>query len=154
MASPFPFTSGQVLTAAELNEIGDIQTYTPTWTASGGTPTIGNGTLTGKYTVINNWCVGSIRLVLGSTSSIAGTTEWRWSLPVSAANTSTFDTLGAAFVSDAGTLSYRAVAIYVATDKIGVYASESALSVSAVTPFTFTPANADKVTISFAYEVA
>jgi len=154
MASPFPFTSGQVLTAAELNEIGDVQTYTPTWTATGGTPTIGNGTLTGKYTVINNWCSGSISMALGSTSSISGTTEWRWSLPVSAANSSLFDTLGAALVSDTGTSLYRGVAIYVPTNNIGVYASESAFSVSATTPFTFTPANADKVTISFAYEVA
>jgi len=37
MASPFPFTSGQVLTAAQLNSIGEWTTYSPTcsWSGSG-----------------------------------------------------------------------------------------------------------------------
>jgi len=36
MASPFPFTSGQVLTAAQLNGIGETTTYTPTIAVTGG----------------------------------------------------------------------------------------------------------------------
>jgi hypothetical protein len=36
MASPFPFTSGQVLTAAQLNGIGETTSYTPTVSFTGG----------------------------------------------------------------------------------------------------------------------
>ena len=155
MASPFPFTAGQVLTAAELNEIGDVQTYTPTWTATGGTPTIGNGTLSGKYAVINNWCVGQIRMVLGSTSSFSGTSEWRWSLPVAAVNPLSVGTsiIGAAHVVNAGVAGYRGISVYIATNKCGVYvADNSPYSVAPTVPFTM--GTSDEVNIEFGYEVA
>jgi len=39
MASPFPFTSGQVLTAAQLNAIGEWTAWSPTVTFSTGSTT-------------------------------------------------------------------------------------------------------------------
>jgi hypothetical protein len=138
-----------------LEALGSIQTYTPTWTAAGGTPTIGNGTLTGKYTVINNWCVGSVLMVLGSTSSISGTSEWRWSLPVTQTNTPQFQALGSALAIDYGTAGYRGTVWYsLGQNAMAVYASDGAPTVGATTPFTWTPASGDYLTISFSYEVA
>jgi hypothetical protein len=135
--------------------VGAIQAYTPTWTAAGGTPTIGNGTLTGKYTVINNWCVGSVLMVLGSTSSISGTSEWRWSLPVTQTNTPQFQALGSALAIDYGTAGYRGTVWYsLGQNAMAVYASDVAGTVGATIPFTWTPASGDYLTISFSYEVA
>lgn len=147
-------TSSLDYKVAQLEALGSIQTYTPTWTAAGGTPTIGNGSLTGKYTVINNWCVGSIFLETGSTTSISGTSEWRFSLPVSPANTAQFQAFGAALAIDAGTAGYRGTVLYFLTDKVGVYASDAAGTVGSIVPFTWTVANADKLAIDFSYEVA
>ena len=140
---------------AQLESLGSIQTYTPSWTATGGTPTIGNGTLTGKYTVINNWCVGSVLMVLGSTSSISGTSEWRWSLPVTQTNTPQFQALGSALAIDYGTAGYRGTVWYsLGQNAMAVYASDVAGTVGATIPFTWTPASGDYLTISFSYEVA
>ena len=49
MANPFRFDSGDVLTAANLNAIGDWTAWTPTWTNL----TIGNGTVTAVYAEVN-----------------------------------------------------------------------------------------------------
>jgi hypothetical protein len=69
MANPFPFVAGDVLTAAELNGIGESWiSYTPTV----GSITVGNGTLTGKYTRVNKVVFVRVTFVLGSTSAIAG----------------------------------------------------------------------------------
>ena len=58
-------TSGSVLTAATLNTIGAVwETYTPSlsdWT-------LGNGTLTGRYTRINKFVNVEITFKRGSTS--------------------------------------------------------------------------------------
>jgi hypothetical protein len=43
--------------------------WTPTWTAAGGPPGIGNGSLVGKWTVIGNECFIHIMLTFGSTSN-------------------------------------------------------------------------------------
>lgn len=52
MATPFPFTSGQVLTAAQMNSIGEAGiTYTPTISALGGTVTTASATA--KYVRVN-----------------------------------------------------------------------------------------------------
>jgi len=69
MASPFPFTSGQVLTAAQLNSIGEATAFTPSWTNL----TPGNATETWYYTQVNELVLVQGITVLGSTSSITGT---------------------------------------------------------------------------------
>ena len=56
-------------------------TYVTTWNGTGGVPTLGNGTLQGIYWTLGRICVGSIRLVLGSTTTIGGG-AWVFSLPL------------------------------------------------------------------------
>ena len=53
--------------------------YTPTWTASVD-PTLGNGTLVGRYSRRGNLVVAALRLTWGSTTD-AGTGAWYFSLP-------------------------------------------------------------------------
>lgn len=83
MANPFPFVASTVLTAAQLNGIGEATVaYTPTL----GGITIGNGTVAAYYTRVNKLVYGSVYITLGSTSAI--TTTVTFSLPVTAATNS------------------------------------------------------------------
>ena len=72
----------------KINALATIQTggiwtaYTPTWTATSN-PDIGNGTLTGKYTIIGKTCHLNIYLLAGSTTTY-GTGEWIFSIPKTA----------------------------------------------------------------------
>jgi hypothetical protein len=61
--------------------------YTPTWKDGvGGTSlSIGNGTLTGRYAITNDWCDFEIRMTRGSTTNL-GTTGWAFGFPVTMAN--------------------------------------------------------------------
>jgi hypothetical protein len=57
-------------------------TYSPSWGGSTTNPTLGNGTLTGRYVRISRKLVYvSIYLAIGSTST-GGTGRWTFSLPV------------------------------------------------------------------------
>ena len=78
MANPFPFASGDVLTAAELNQIGELQTWTPTFNFS----SLGNGTYTAEYIQINEFVFFNFLWTLGSTSTVSSGV--RFGLPVRA----------------------------------------------------------------------
>ena len=63
------FTSGQILTAADLNDIATWIDYTPTF-ASG--VTVGNGTWVAAYAVVNEILFWQGTFTLGSTSAVTG----------------------------------------------------------------------------------
>lgn len=87
--SPKTWAANDVLTAADLNThvrdnlkaASEWTTYSPTWTATGGTPTVGDGTLDGRYILVGNLMHFRLVLVWGSTSAAAGTTLWTFTLP-------------------------------------------------------------------------
>ena len=62
MTNPFPFTSGNILNASELNAIGDWTAFTPTWgnvTLGGSGTTNGVGTSPRSIdqpTSLSGWC--------------------------------------------------------------------------------------------------
>jgi hypothetical protein len=61
-----------------------LDTYTPTWTASSVNPSIGNGTITGKYLALGGKCVlFAVTITAGSTTTY-GTGSYSVSLPLSA----------------------------------------------------------------------
>jgi hypothetical protein len=64
MANPFPFVAGSVLTAAELNGIGEAAvSFTPTFTNY----TRGNGTSIAYYMRVNKLVYVYVKETLGST---------------------------------------------------------------------------------------
>ena len=68
---------------------GAWASYTPTWSATGGTaPSLGNGTIGGVYAQIGNITYFNIILTMGSTTTF-GTGDWTLSLPVTAGASST-----------------------------------------------------------------
>jgi hypothetical protein len=85
MADPFPFVAGDVLTAAELNGIGETVAYTPTMTSW----VKGNGTLTGTYNRVNKMVTFTVKLVVGSTTTFAGSPTF--SIPFAYSNGAEFD---------------------------------------------------------------
>lgn len=98
MANPFPFVAGNVLTAAQLNGIGEATVaYTPTL----GGITIGNGTVAAYYTRVNKIVYGSVYITLGSTSAI--TTTVTFTLPVTAAANSAGLLMGNGYYFDNST---------------------------------------------------
>jgi len=84
VTSPFPFVAGATLTAAQLNDLGDLQTFTPTWN----NVTLGaSGTAVGKYAQIQNLVFYKASFDLNGTGSITG--QINLSLPVGTGDTST-----------------------------------------------------------------
>ncbi|HBO5314579.1 TPA: hypothetical protein L4W78_004361, partial [Pseudomonas aeruginosa] len=61
------------------------RTYTPTWTQSTATPSIGNGTLTGNFVRSGHMCHLQLELIAGSTTSFGDSgSAYRFSLPMPA----------------------------------------------------------------------
>ena len=130
------------------------QTYTPTWTGAGGTPTLGNGLLTARYAQIQKIVFLQMCLQWGSTTSAVGITEWRFSFPTSLSPTNVVNigAIGAGAVLDSGTAVYRAVTLFNSGPTMSVLASDGASSVGVAVPFAWT--TNDQLTINCTYEVA
>ena len=87
--TPRTWAAAEVVTANIMNThvrdnlkaLTEWTSYTPSWTATGGTPSLGNGTLTGHYLLAGNLLAIRIALTWGSTTSATGTSVWRFSLP-------------------------------------------------------------------------
>jgi hypothetical protein len=152
---PRTWVTGEQVTAPLLNaeirdrwnEARDWVDYTPTWTATGGTPSLGNGTLLGRYRRSGHVCDVNISLTLGSSSNVAGTTLWSFLLPVMAASPAVFTAMAldfnTAWLPCAGFL----VAFNTAV-QLGVPAGGR---VGATVPFTW--GQGDALIISGTYEV-
>jgi hypothetical protein len=59
---------------------GAWYTYTPTWSATTTSPTLGNGSLTGRWTRIGNTITLQVRIQFGSTTT-AGSGSYRFTYP-------------------------------------------------------------------------
>ena len=79
---------------------GAWQNWTPTLIATTTNPTIGSGTLTGRYVVVGKLVVASVYLLFASDSN-AGSGTWRISYPVSPTNTDYV--MGSWSINDIGT---------------------------------------------------
>lgn len=83
MANPFDFSSGAVLTAAQLNEIGKPVAYTPTFTNL----TVGSGSIRAFYTEVNKVVVFGGTLTFAADTTIDSTLV-SMTLPVATDTTS------------------------------------------------------------------
>ena len=104
MTNPFPFVAGATLTAAELNQVAEAVSFTPTWESG---VTVGNATQTAHYYELNDMIVLQVDFGLGSTSAITG--DVRMALPINSAGT--FDQAAnlTGFAYDASSAIYRRV---------------------------------------------
>ena len=88
-----------------LNAMSAWTSYTPTWTGTGGTPTVGNGTLSGSYLSYGGVVMVRISLTWGSTTAAAGITAWKFALPVAPSSAGILPGM----VVDTGVAQYPAV---------------------------------------------
>ena len=151
MANPFDFTAGAVLTAAQLNSIGDTTSYTPT--SSNGITT-GNGTFAGTYQQVNNIVIAQASFTLGSTSAIS--TFIRFSAPVTAVDAhelaagtkaSFYDTSANVFYPIWGRTYNTSETYLYSVDASGSYAAASS-------NWPVTAANTDVLYVQMTYRVA
>jgi hypothetical protein len=150
MATPFPFTSS-VLTSAQMNSIGETVSYTPTLTGI----TLGNGTLSTRYVLINNFVHFEGKLTFGSTTSITGSAPII-NLPFIAAQS--FQVAGSIVYADNGVATYTGMPLQIGTGGIYLFINNFAtaygneVAVTSTIPFTW--GNGDSITWSVHYAKA
>jgi hypothetical protein len=83
--------------------VGTSVAFTPTWKGGTTDPTLGNGSLSGRYIRTNNDLFVAIDLVIGSTTTM-GTGYWYFVLPLGL--TAALEALGGARALDAGVAEY------------------------------------------------
>jgi hypothetical protein len=104
MANPFPFVAGEVLTAADMNGIGEWTPYTPVLSAGGTPVTLGTGSAqSGTYARIQDLIIYRFRISFGTSGQNFGTGNYTVSLPVTANGVTQFyeNSIGVTSVFDA-----------------------------------------------------
>ena len=152
MANPFPFVSGAILTAAELNGIGEAAvSFTPTINNY----TRGNGTSVAYYMRVNKLVYVYVQETLGTTSAVLGALQLV--LPITASRVSAIQR-GRSRIDDTGANIYwgttdpdsASTVILFADLASGTYVAFA--GITATVPMTW--ASTDKFTYSFVYEAA
>ena len=152
MANPFPFTAGQVLTAAQMNGIGEAgTTFTPTWTGY----TRGNGTTVAYYVRVNKLVYIYVEETLGSTSSMGSAPTL--TLPITAARTQAISP-SRNRIDDTGANVYWGTTVPISSSSVVLYADLASgtyvafAGITATVPMTW--AATDKFATAFVYEAA
>ena len=124
-----------------------VRSYVPTWTGSSTNPVIGNGTLSGVFSVHNGLCQVTIQMTAGSTTTF-GSGVWSFALPIT--NRSTLGVYGSARALDSG------VSYYVGTAEIGatlVAVTFDATSTQAQSTVPFTWSTSDSLFLTVTYPI-
>ncbi len=129
------------------------QSYSPTWTGAGGNPSLGNGTLTGRYLrLAAKMYFVEIQLLVGSTTT-GGSGRWLFSLP--AAPTTTVSQTLSALMEGPSQFRYPGTAFLTNASHIFTianYAGTANIGVQPTLPFTW--ATGHGLLISGIYEAA
>ncbi len=121
MAEFGTFTSGSVLTAAELNAAGAWTSFTPSWVNL----TPGNGVVSAAYSKFNKILFVRVKLTWGTTTSC--TDPVRMTLPASLTqDTGSQEIVGFGQYTDTGVASYVGQAYVVSSTVIGLGVMNSA----------------------------
>lgn len=144
----------EVLLLAQLNAIQNsawTTTYVPTWTQSGQTPAIGNGTIATGYMKIGHTVFGRYQYNFGSTSNFgSGGNAWNWTVPVTAVTPAlNFWNVGAWSALCAGVFYSGSVRLE-STGILGLFANNSTFSVNTTNPATWN--SSSYLQMSFQYE--
>jgi len=130
MPSPFPFTAGQVLTAAQLNGIGESGVvFTPTITNG----VLGNGTISATYQRVNKIVIATYVWTLGSTSTITGGLQFSLPFTATSATNMPVQILGGALFTDAsGGVDFVIIPYHATTANVGFLTSVASTAYTTV----------------------
>jgi hypothetical protein len=152
MANPFPFVAGEVLTAADMNGIGEAAiSFTPTF----GSYTRGNGTSVAYYMRVNKLVYVYVEETLGSTSSMG--TQPSMTLPVAATRIQAISVTRNR-IDDTGSNVFWGTVIPSSASAVQMFADLASgtyvgfANITATVPMTWT--TGDKFQIAFVYEAA
>lgn len=138
--------------------MSDWVAFTPSWTATGGTPTIGNGVLEGERRRVGDSAEFKIRLTTGSTTTIGTTTSWRFSDPsfsIDSTKMTSAQVVGEAYINDTGTAFYIGTVVYDSgSNAVTIQSTSTGDRVGYNNPFLWTVANADYLSIQFTVPIA
>lgn len=127
-------------------------TFTPTWTASGTAPAIGNGTVSGFYQEIGVGLLVVGHLVFGSTSTY-GTGNYSFATPVSTElNSLTYAGTGTALLVDTGTATRFGMVVVLASTIQIHYTDTTTSLVGQTVPHTW--ASTDEIHFSYIAEAS
>lgn len=162
--APRTWVTGETPTAALFNtHLRDNQLaattwqdYTPAWTTDfggGSNPSLGDGTITGRYIQAGDLVHAHITLVIGSTST-AGSGRWQFSLPVTAATEASYGP--APFIyKDAGSVVYYWGIVWALGDVAQIYMNTTSASLGAsVAGYPVTIGAGDIMSTNITYEAA
>lgn len=126
---------------------------TPTWTASAGTPAIGDGTLSARYKLLGKTRPFQIRLVWGTTTTggTAGAT-WQFTVPGGGTVASDFDGSGHVFDTSANAIYTLTWRVLNGGTVIRMWRNDASPSVEMVNNF-ITFASGDVIVVSGTIEV-
>jgi hypothetical protein len=152
MANPFPFVAGDVLTAAELNGIGEAAvSFTPTFANY----TRGNGTSVAYYMRVNKLVYVYVKETLGSTSAVTGALAM--TLPIAAVRAEAVQ-MARARIDDTGAQIYWGTTHSSGTTQTILFADLASGTYTAFAGITSTVpmtwASTDAFQFAFVYEVA
>ena len=93
--------------------------YDPEWSCETTAPSIGNGSLIGRYILYGKLCYFKVKLVAGSTTTF-GTGDWIFSLPVPASSVDYIPMYGKTYVYDTSE-DYYALSVWVFIHSVNTY---------------------------------
>jgi hypothetical protein len=136
MVNPFLFDSGDVLTAATLNTIGDWNAWTPTWTNL----TVGNGSVVAYYAEVNGIVFYQVEVNWGSTTSASG--SWQCTAPITQETTQDWHTGDTAALYNSGSSIYTGTTMVLNSSGTKIFwyhntASGTFANLTGTVPFTW-----------------
>lgn len=133
-------------------------TYTPLWTSSGVSPSVGNGSITGRYVVLGATIMGEIRVLMGTSGFTRGSGTYFLSLPT-AGVFENYQPVGQVVLRDEGPgITYFGTAIFNQNrnNRIEMWihgqnaSFDEGVPTASDTPFLF--GASDKILVQFTYE--
>jgi hypothetical protein len=100
------------------NAFGPRGSYSPALTASGTAFAIGNGSVTGVYSQVQNEVRGNATINIGTTTNV-GTGVYALTLPVAASNYQLGRPIGQLVILISGTISHVRTAVLISSTQIG-----------------------------------
>lgn len=143
-------TGAVVDNSGQSSNMVDIKltSYTPTWTTSGTAPSLGDGSLIGRYSRTGNLVTVTIEFLAGSTTTF-GTGDFRFSLPFTSAPT--VQQVGTARLLDSGTAYWVGTAVASASSSFVRMFTTTSTAVSSTGPFVW--ANGDSLVLTITYTI-
>src|SRR5690606_12143876 len=124
--------------------------YTPTWGKQGGSsPSLGNGTLTGRYTRSGKECHFNLTLTIGSSTAFNSSTGWTFTYPVGEA--ARYWT-APVWMLDSGTLHYTGIARRQGSGVMEIVVNGNGNAVGYIIPMGW--AQNDVLSVTGTYEIA